>query len=97
LWLVLAPALACPGVTEALPEVELPAAVCAPAERVIRHIEKLAITAILQCFFIVSNNSFSLFEFLESGALRKQVLSIFKMRFPGLKATVSARKWLAWL
>ncbi len=65
LWLVPAPALACPGVTEALPEVELPAAVCAPAERVIKHIEKLAITAILQWFFIVSSNSFSLSYFYE--------------------------------
>jgi hypothetical protein len=49
LWLVLAPALACPGVTAALPEVELVAEVCASA-----LIVKIpAVIAAIQYLFIV--------------------------------------------
>jgi hypothetical protein len=79
-------------VTEALPEVELPAAVCAAAERVIKHIEKLAIAAILQWFFIVTSNSFSLFGFSESGGLAKAGTLNIQMRFYQPRATVRTKK-----
>ena len=59
-WLALAPAPACPGVTEALPEAEPLAEVCATAPAV----KMPAVIAAIQYFFIVIASLFtpSIFE-----------------------------------
>jgi hypothetical protein len=57
LWLALAPAPACPGPAEALPEAEPLAEVCATAPAV----KMPAVIAAIQCFFIVIASLFHSF------------------------------------